>query len=281
MPMTQAHIFQIFYSEDTRKMLDPGYIPLDNLSNERPDWREYWPIRRFLKNTELREGDFYGFFSPKFREQTGLSPEEVKQFIEPDYDVISFLYVFDQSCGFVNVFEQGEARHKGLFSLTQKFLDEIGYTVQLDNAVMDTRHTIFSNYFVAKAAFWREWFHLSEKLFHIAEQGAPGRFKDELNASVHHGSLQVSAKVFIMERIASLMLATKPHWRIKPYNPFVLPPSTAIIGSFTLDLIILDALKIAYNTVQHPQYATAFAQVREGLGRKVEERMKFNRPGRA
>jgi hypothetical protein len=278
MPMTQAHIFQIFYSEDTRKMLDPGYIPLDNLSNERPDWREYWPIRRFLKNTELREGDFYGFFSPKFPERTRLSSEQVKQFIEPDYDVVSFLYLFDQSCGFVNVFEQGEEHHKGLFSLTQKFLDDIGYGVQLDNAVMDSRHTIFSNYFVAKAAFWREWLHLSEKLFHIAEQGAPGRFKDELNASVRHGSLQVPAKVFIMERIASLMLATKPHWRIKPYNPFVLPPSVAIIGGFTLDLIILDALKIAYNTVRHPQYATAFAQVRESLDRKVEERRKLSQP---
>jgi hypothetical protein len=278
MPMAQVHIFQIFYSEDTRKMLDPGYIPFDNLSNERPDWREYWPIRRFLKNTELREGDFYGFFSPKFREQTGLSAEEVKQFIESDYDVISFLYVFDQSCGFVNVFEQGEPHHKGLFSLTQRFLDEIGYGAQLDNLVMDSRHTIFSNYFVAKPAFWREWFHLSEKLFHIAEQGAPGRLKDELNASARHGSLQVPAKVFIMERIASLMLATSPHWRIKPYNPFILPPSIAVISSFMLELIILDSLKIAYNTVRHPQYASAFAQVRESLGRKVEERMKMSPP---
>jgi hypothetical protein len=143
---------------------------------------------------------------------------------------------------------------------------------------MDSCHTIFSNYFVAKAAFWREWFHLSEKLFHIAEQGAPGRFKDELNASVRHGTLQVPAKVFIMERIASLMLATKPHWRIKPYNPFVLPTSAAIISRFTLELMILDALKITYNTVRHPQYATAFAQVSESLGRKVEERMKCPRP---
>jgi hypothetical protein len=81
-----------------------------------------------------------------------------------------------------------------------------------------------------------------------------------------------------MERIASLMLATKPHWRIKPYNPFILPPSKAIISSFTLELIILDALKIAYNTVQHPQYATAFAEVRESMLRKAEERRKNPRP---
>lgn len=46
--MTNLHIHQIFYSDDTRRTLDPGFIPLDNLANERPDWREYWPIRKFL-----------------------------------------------------------------------------------------------------------------------------------------------------------------------------------------------------------------------------------------
>src|SRR6266567_2286503 len=122
MPMTQAHIFQIFYSEDTRKMLDPGYIPLDNLSNERPDWREYWPIRRFLKNTELHENEYYGFLSPRFKEKTGLSSQQVKEFIEADYDVISFSPFFDQGSFFLNLFEQGDVAHRGLGSLTQQFL---------------------------------------------------------------------------------------------------------------------------------------------------------------
>jgi hypothetical protein len=27
--------------------MEPGYRMLDNLANERPDWYEYWPIRRF------------------------------------------------------------------------------------------------------------------------------------------------------------------------------------------------------------------------------------------
>ena len=39
---------------------------LDNLRNERPDWREYWPIRRFLLEGTPDPDAFYGFFSPRF-----------------------------------------------------------------------------------------------------------------------------------------------------------------------------------------------------------------------
>lgn len=64
--MQKAYIHQIFYSEETRKSLDAGFIPLDN-SNQRPDWCEYWPIRNFLINAPLDSDGFYGFLSPKFR----------------------------------------------------------------------------------------------------------------------------------------------------------------------------------------------------------------------
>ena len=47
-------IYQIFYNESTQKSNDPGFLPLDNLSNERPDWSEYWPIRRFLQDARCR-----------------------------------------------------------------------------------------------------------------------------------------------------------------------------------------------------------------------------------
>ena len=43
--MSIIYAYQIYYSEQTRDALDPGFLPLDNLANPRPDWREYWPIR--------------------------------------------------------------------------------------------------------------------------------------------------------------------------------------------------------------------------------------------
>src|SRR5471030_756581 len=78
----QLFIYQIYYDESSRRMLDTGFIPLDNTSNERPDWFEFWVIRRFLLNTPLQEGAWYGFFSPKFRIKTGLDSNQVLGFFE-------------------------------------------------------------------------------------------------------------------------------------------------------------------------------------------------------
>ena len=55
------HIYQIYYDQATKQALDPGFIPLDNSNTERPDWYEFWPIRKFLKENQLQEDYWYGF----------------------------------------------------------------------------------------------------------------------------------------------------------------------------------------------------------------------------
>ena len=66
--------YQILNHYTSRQDLDPGFDVLDNSTNERPDWYEYWPIRKFLLNGPLDEDAFYGFLSPKFRLKTNLAP---------------------------------------------------------------------------------------------------------------------------------------------------------------------------------------------------------------
>ena len=80
--MTQSKIYQIYYSKETQASNDQGFLQLDNLSNERADWSEYWPIRNFLLSNELDESSFYGFFSPKFKQKTFLSSTEAYHFID-------------------------------------------------------------------------------------------------------------------------------------------------------------------------------------------------------
>ena len=70
------HLHLIAYSEASRLAIGPGWGVLDNLANPRPDWFEYWPIRRFLLEQALDESAFYGFFTPKFSHKTGLSHEQ-------------------------------------------------------------------------------------------------------------------------------------------------------------------------------------------------------------
>ena len=71
--MPPLHVHQILNHYTPRQALDPGFVVLDNSANERPDWFEYWPIRKFLLDEALDENAFYGFLSPKFRVKTNLS----------------------------------------------------------------------------------------------------------------------------------------------------------------------------------------------------------------
>src|SRR5580698_3624529 len=79
--MQAMHIYQILNHYTPRQDLDPGFAVLDNSANERPDWFEYWPIRKFLLSEALDENAFYGFLSPKFKLKTSLSSAAVREFI--------------------------------------------------------------------------------------------------------------------------------------------------------------------------------------------------------
>src|SRR4051812_6556887 len=73
----RAAVYQVVYSDSTRAALDPVLLALDNSANQRPDWREYHPIRSFLLHAPLDEQRFYGFLSPKFSLKTALRGEQV------------------------------------------------------------------------------------------------------------------------------------------------------------------------------------------------------------
>jgi len=79
----KAFLYHIAYSTETLDAIEDGYLLLDNTENERPDWYEYWPIRKFFQQSPtLDESAYYGFFSPRFRDKTRLSYSDVVAFIE-------------------------------------------------------------------------------------------------------------------------------------------------------------------------------------------------------
>lgn len=262
--MASVHIYQIFYSEQTRAELDPGFIALDNLANERPDWREYWPIRNYLLRNELAEGNFYGFFSPKFREKTTLGAHEVREFVlaSPQADVVIFSPYYDQSAFYLNPFEQGDAHHPGMIQAAQEFLVEVGEDVRLAELVTDSRNTIFCNFFVARPSFWRSWLELNEKLFALAEAGASDLAR-RLNAHTSYGTDPTPMKVFVMERAATLLLASRKRWQAAVYNPYRLLLTGSPLSGYQFELLLFDALKIAYLTRGQAEYKDAFLRLRQ------------------
>jgi len=243
-----AHIYQIVYSEESKAACDPGFEQLDNLSNERPDWREYWPIRSYLKTRELDEGSFYGFLSPKFRHKTGLSSETVFQFIGQNAatrDVFLFSPFFDQLAFFPNVFYQGDAAHPGLLKLSADFLRGAGLEGDLTAMISCSRNSVFSNYIVARPSFWRKWFDATERLFRAAEDPSHP-LHSRLNAKASYLGIDVEYKIFLLERIATYVLHGYELEKIKAYPLQTSLGDSKIAERFLPELMILDSMKYCY-----------------------------------
>lgn len=262
------HIYQIYYSEATKSKNDKGFLQLDNMVNERPDWREYWSIRRYLTENQLQDNDYYGFFSPKFGAKTNLQSSDVFQFVEScDADVYFFSPFFDQSAYYINIYEQGIAHHPELLSIFQEVLQIFDPGFQMFDVITHSRNTIFCNYMVANKKFWSEWFKCCELIFNLAEDKDTlvGR---RLNINTGHAGDSVPAKVFIMERMATFIV-TKYNMKTSAYDPMTLPYTNLPISNFKLELCQLDALKIAYETTNSLKYLNAFRETKQKISEQL------------
>jgi hypothetical protein len=259
--MHAVHAYQILNHYTSRQELDPGFDVLDNSTNERPDWYEYWPIRKFLLSESLDEDAFYGFLSPKFKLKTNLSAADVVEFIRASdaaTDVVLFSPSIHNSAFYLNVFEHGDAEHPGLMRVAQDFFARLESARPLENLVSDSRNTVHSNYFIAKPRFWRAWLKITEQLFAIAERAQDPLGIQLCTATEYRGRRDVQMKIFLMERVATWILVTDPSFAARARDPFV-----ARSRIYKLPLaIICDALKIAYSTQGRRQYLEVFMMLR-------------------
>lgn len=267
----KACFYQICYSPSTFEAIEDGFIPLDNLANQRPDWREFWAIRNYLKNNYLSDDCFYGFFSPRFNEKTGLSHRLIVNFINENYtdqDVISFSPFHDFIGLFKNVFEQGDFFHPSLMGLCQLFSNEHLSRVDLEGSVMHSENSIFCNYFIANKRFWNVWSKIGEILFEISESGV-GEISSKLNGNTSYGDKELPMKIFVQERIAAMCLLAEPSLKVLSYDPFKLGSSTTPLGRFYRESLMCNALKIAYAKTGNASYLDEFKELRNRVFRSA------------
>ena len=266
----KTNIYQIAYNDKTFESVDRGFLVLDNRDNFRPDWREYWPIRNFLLTHTLEEDSLYGFLSPKFKEKTGLSSIDCLTYIEQqdsDTDVILFSPFFDLGAFFQNSFYQALVQHPNSNYAVEVALELLAPNRAIGDIVMHSGNNIFCNFFIARPPFWRTWLAKCELIWHAAEEET-GRFSSELNAEAVRHDSPAAIKTFIIERIASLILATDCSWRARAYDPLRLPFSSAGISRERAALIEMDALKIAYCLHRSELYLQLFRSISDSLLRK-------------
>ena len=180
----------------------------------------------------------------------------------PQADVFTFSPQADMGAFFLNVFIQGETFDPGSLNACEELLSHIGQPVDLKSLVMDSRQVVFSNFIVAKPAFWYEWLALCEKIFALAEAN-DSPLASRINAPTTYPG-QVSRKVFIIERIASLLLA-RGSWRCAPYSTFQCAWSGLPTARFRQEAIASDALKLAYNETRQGDFLSAYAELQQRI----------------
>jgi hypothetical protein len=255
--MADIFIYQILNHYTRREDLDAGFLVLDNSANARPDWFEYGPIRNFLLNEPLDEESFYGFLSPKFKLKTNLSSAAAREFVSRESgaaDAVLFSQSVHLPAYFLNTFQYGDSLHPGLLDVAARFFERIGQPADLGTLVTTSRNEVYSNFFIAKPRFWREWLSITEQLFVIAE--SPG---DPLGAELRKGTFyrkkhDFPMKIFIIERIATWILARDPRFTARACDPFAARTRIYKLPG----AVACDALKLAYLSTGRRQYLDVF-----------------------
>ena len=246
--MSDIIIYQIKSYYTKQEDLDPSCLVLDNSSNERPDWYEYWPIRKFLLRETLDEAAFYGFLSPRFKQKTNLTAATVRDFVKrekcADADIVLFSPSLHLTAYYWNLFHYGDYCHPGLLDLATQFFRRIGEPTNLTDMVSSSRNEVYSNYFIAKPRFWRTWLEITERLIAIAESATDPLGAELRKQTTYRGHRDAQLKIFIMERIPTWLLARNTEFAARVRDPFVVRSRIYKLPG----AIVCDALKIAYVT---------------------------------
>jgi hypothetical protein len=260
----KKNILQIHYDAASKQMLDPGFTALEIVGNPRADWREYWAIRHYFLDNMLNSDEYYGFLSPLFRQKTNLSAQQVHAYMDanPGGDVYTFSPTIQDAACYLNVFEQGNKVHPGMISITQEFLGTIGLAIDFTTLINDFRSCVYCNYIIAKPVFWEKWFAITEHLFNIAEN-EKSYLSAALNKLTDYPKSAVQMKVFLIERVASLILALEPEIKVSHFDMNSMPWVSLLYYPCRKELMILNALKIAYRDSLNPLYLTHYFSLRQ------------------
>lgn len=199
-------IHQIFYDAATRAALAPNVVPLDN-TGPCDGWFEFRPILEFLRSRDLEPTTYYGFLSPRFEAKTGIRPGDIPRYLTRAPDCDALLLSSDQVSltRWRNVWIQGETAHPGLIDAAETFLATLGPRPDLLRDISHLRTSVFSNYIVARPAFWRRWQAIAEAYLSFVENDPAGMRHCEPVRYTHGRGYPL--KAFVQERLAARVLS--------------------------------------------------------------------------
>jgi hypothetical protein len=125
------------------------------------------------------------------------------------------------------------------------------------------QNSVTSNYVIAKPSYWRRWLDLADKLFAVSESNTP--LGSILSGQTTYGPKLLPFKVFIQERLASVLLANEKFKVLAPDQSQYRPLFSHLFHDnlrTRRTLQTLDLLKERYCATGDRQYLDTYSKLK-------------------
>ena len=212
-PKSRLRVFQIYYEDWHRELLDPSFIPLNN-GKSQSELLEFNVFDRLSKSDYVKGAQYWGALSWRFTEKTGLTGSDLVKSINahPGFDVYYCDPFPHNQALFHNLWLQGETTHPNFLALSQAVLQAAELpTEELVNVCPSNMYSA-ANYFIATPKFWATYIPWVNKILTAANKKLPPKLRDLLHSSkadskdLHGGA---SYLPFIIERLFPIFMKTE------------------------------------------------------------------------
>lgn len=240
-------IFQTYFQENQLKEIDPILTPFNNITNLKPELREYHCFKRIIDESYIQELDAWGMLGPRWKEKLRYNAFELKKSVESNQnnDIWIFNHARIHHALTFNVWEQGEFLHKGIKNLSFYIMNKLNYPVTELEKIMTEETTCYCSYFVARKSFWLDYIKFLDEIFLIlTDPNLPENIKRLTKISANYGrDLSLNLFPFIVERFFSTYISMNKNKYKIYFKPYDYGLYSKELGDFTIVLHTLNNLK--------------------------------------
>ena len=209
---SSMRIFQIYYENWQRDLLDVNFSGLDN-SKSKSELLEFAVFEQLAKSEHVKDAQLWGALSWRFAEKTGMSGTDWVKNIEAHsgYDVYYCNPFPHNEALFHNYWLQGITTHPQFFPLCKAIFEVTGMPVEELTSLAPSDQFSSANYFVGTPKFWNTYIPWVQNVLSTANKKLPPKIRDLMHSKqaddrgIHNGATYVP---FIVERLLPVFLKT-------------------------------------------------------------------------
>ncbi len=276
----QSVLDSIRHGNPTAALLQPPSPPvaqkfelkvIDSPGADSPEvdlWRTHREIRHFLVHASLDARGLYGFFTPHFRQSTGLDPAGVERVLargDSCADVVLVSACWDLHCLYRNPFLAWEAACPGLLPIAQAFVDDCRLAIDLSSWIQSAHRSVHGLSLLARKPVWYRWLQIAQHLVD-ATQRSDHPLAQSLNRPLGSNAGGRTAAQCLYPLLMNLVLRDEAI-TCQDTDIFSLPASSGMAADLYARAVECDALKQAYRTTGEIRYLQEFER-KGGLARE-------------